>query len=137
MKKLFPLVAILIALVLSRAEAKDPVSEVLTANYGEVIFVRQESNGSLNILESSITCDGWERIVLTGGSAASLFLRDGDYEFQAFSGVPYEPNSEPTACSSAALRVSVRKGKRVYIEVIPQSADEKLKFHWELKPKKG
>ena len=56
MKKLFPLAAILMALVLSRAEAKDPVSEVLTANYGEVIFLRQESNGSLNILESSITC---------------------------------------------------------------------------------
>ncbi len=124
-------------LILPRAEAKDPVAGVLSENYGEVIFVRQESEGSLNILPSSITCESWERLVLTGGAAGSVYLIEGEYEFQVFSREPYEPQSNPTACHSAALRVSVRKGKKVYIEVIPQSGDEKSKFHWVLKGKKG
>ena len=137
MKKVFRFAALVMTLALSRVEARDPVAEVLPANYGEVVFVRRESEGSLNILQSIITCDMWERLVLVGGEAGSVYLREGEHEFQAFSRAPYEPDSDATACRSAALRVSVRKGKKVFVEVIPQSAGEKLSFHWVLKEKKG
>lgn len=137
MKKVIRFAGLLMLMVLARAEAKDPVAGVLPANYGEVVFVRQESEGSLNILPSRITCEMWERVVLLGGAAGSVYLAEGEYEFQVFSREPHELESDPTACRSAALRVSVRKGKKTFVEVIPQPADEKLKFHWLLKERKG
>jgi hypothetical protein len=134
MKNIFALAVVLMTLL--GAQAKDPVAGVV-AGYGEVVFVRQESEGSLNVLQSSITCDMWERLVLVGGQAGSIYLPPGNYEFQAYSREPYEPDSDITSCRSAALRVRVRKGARIFVEIIPQSANKKLSFHWKLKQRKG
>jgi len=44
MKIIFTFVFLLVALTQARVNAKDPIAEVLPANYGEVVFVRQESS---------------------------------------------------------------------------------------------
>jgi len=139
MKIIFTFVFLLVALTQARVNAKDPIAEVLPANYGEVVFVRQESFGSLNILLSTVMCDEWPRVVLVGGEAGSVYLKEGKYTFQVFSAEPYEPDSPATACQSAPLRVEVQKGKKAYIEVIPNPGDEKtrIKFSWTLKEKRG
>ena len=119
--------------LLSAGHATDPVTEVLGDAYGEVVFLRQESNGSLNILPCSITCNMWERLTIYGGEAASLYLREGEYEFQAYSPEPYQKESDPTSCRSAALKVKITKGRRSFVDVAPQPAEGKLRFHWLLK----
>ena len=139
MKKLFGILALLLALVATRAVAKDPISAVLPDNYGEVVFTRQESSGSLNILLSTIRCEDWPRLVLVGGEVGSVYLEEGSYRFQAFSAEPYVRELSETACQSAVLRVHVRKGKKVFVEVIPEMPDENStdKFHWTLREQKG
>ncbi|HVT72539.1 MAG TPA: hypothetical protein VHD61_05335 [Lacunisphaera sp.] len=126
-------------LVAGITNAKDPISDVLPAAHGEVVFVRQESNGSLNILQSTIVCDDWPRVILVGGEAGSVYLPEGDHSFQIFSPEPYAPDSPPRACQSSILRLKVSKGKKVYLEVIPESGDEKTKsrFYWSLTEKTG
>lgn len=123
---------LLFAVVASAAFAKDPAEEVLSVPYGEVVFVRAESNGSLNILPSTITCDGLVRLVMTGGEASAICLPGGDYRFQVFSPKPYEPPTDPTACRSTALAVRVRNGTRVYVEVTPELDDQSIHLRWEL-----
>jgi len=100
--------------------AADPVARVLPANYGEVVFMRQESTGKLNIVPARITCNMWERLNIKGGETAGLYLAEGKYEFQAFSTEPYDDNSDGTSCRSTVLEVKVIKGRRFFIEVIPQ-----------------
>jgi hypothetical protein len=134
MKSIFGMAVVLLTLL--AAEARDPAADVV-GGYGEVVFVRQESEGSLNILQSSITCDMWERLVLVGGQAGSIYLPPATYEFQAYSREPYKPDSDITSCRSAALRVRVRKGAKIFVEIIPQAANKKLSFHWKLKQRKG
>lgn len=115
--------------------ATDPISESIGSLYGEIVFVRQESNGSLNIHPCSITCNNWERLTLKGGEAASIFLKKGEYEFQAFSSEPYEKDSDPTSCRSASLVVKIETGKKLFVEVIPKSAEGEIRFHWIIKEK--
>jgi hypothetical protein len=139
MKKILGIVALLLAIAGARADTKDPISKVLPENYGEVFFFRQESNGSLNILLSTIRCEDWPRVVLVGGEAGGVYLKEGSYHLQVFSPEPYVHESSATACRSAVLRVQVRKGEKVIVEVIPEILDEKrtAKFHWTLSEQKG
>lgn len=84
MKKLVLAVAIVVIGLVAIA-GKNPVTDVLPESYGEVVFVRSESEGKLNIVPAFITCDMWQRLVVSGGQVASVYLADGDYEFQALS----------------------------------------------------
>jgi len=115
--------------------AADSGVAFLPANYGEVVFVRQESMGKLNIVRASITCNMWERLAIGGGEATAVYLSEGTYEFQAFSSEPYDDSSDRTSCRSAALKVKVTKGKKLFIQVIPEMGDEKTSFSWTLKEK--
>jgi hypothetical protein len=128
---------LLLAIILLGIGAKDPVAEALPVPYGEVVFVRAESMGKLNIVPAFITCDMWQRLVICGGQVASVYLPEGAYEFQALSCEPYDDSTDITACRSAALSLKVTKGKKAFVEIIPQPATEKLGFHWLLREKKG
>jgi len=122
-----------LALTAGCAAVRSRVPDALPPNSGEVVFTRQESEGSLNILESTITCGGWARVVITGGEAGSVYLQEDDYDFQAISPEPYQHESFDYTCKSAVLRVTVRNGDRVYVEVFPESADNPKDFRWLLK----
>lgn len=134
MKEIFRWMIFLTALLGSQAEARDPISTILPENYGEVVFIRQESSGILNILLATIRCEDWPRIILTGGDVASVYLVEGSYRFQVFSPEPWVRESSPVACESPVLRVHVRKRKRIFVEVIPEVPDEgsTAKFHWKI-----
>ena len=117
--------------------AKDPIVEVLPESYGEAVFVRSESMGKLNIVPAFITCDRWQRLVVCGGQAASIYLSEGTYEFQALSREPYDDSTDITACKSAAISVKITKRKKVFIEIVPQPETDKLGFHWLLHEKEA
>ena len=106
---------------------------MLAATYGEIVFVRAESNGSINILPSSITCDGLTRLVMVGGNARAVCLPGGNYKFQVFSAKPYEAPSDLTACRSMPLLVSVKNGVRVFVDVTPELDDQSINLRWVLK----
>ena len=138
MKSPTAIVTFLLALGVGLA-AEDPIAAVVAENHGEVIFVRQENSGSLNILLSTIRCDDWPRVVLAGGEAGGVYIKEGEHRFQAFSAAPWEPESSTTECKSEVLRLGVKKGAKIFIEIVPVVPDEKskIKFHWTLREKKG
>jgi hypothetical protein len=131
-------ITFLFALAITLA-AKDPFDLVVSENCGEVVFLRKECHGSVNILRSTISCNDWPRVVLIGDEAGGVYLEEGEYRFQVFSQAPWEPESSATACKSEILRVEVKKGVRIFVEVVPEfpDEDETTKFHWTLKEKRA
>jgi hypothetical protein len=117
---------------------RERVAGILGTSYGEVVFYRRESHGSLNILPATIRREEWPRVVLVGGEVASVYLREGEYRFQIFSPEPWMRESSATACQSAVLRVEVKRGQKVLVEVTPEVGNKSTaKFHWTLKAQNG
>jgi hypothetical protein len=58
-----------------------------------VLFVREEENGSMNLLPSSILIDGKCALSIAGGTASRLRIAAGQHVFQIVSRDLYDPAS--------------------------------------------
>ncbi len=93
-------------------------------------FIRDEDNGSMNVLQSWILVSGYE-VPVVGGQAVCLFVRPGSEELIVTSTIPYRPQSRNTsACKSRALKLELTEGEDRTFTIEPDTKGSTYVCGW-------
>ena len=101
-------------------------------NRARLCFDRGEDNGAINGLRSWVRIEDYE-VPLSGGQAACLYLRPGDYDLTVTSTIPYEPNSKNTkACKSKALNLELAPDEDRTFSIEPATNKDGYTCGWRI-----
>ena len=88
----------------------------------QICIERPESSGIVNIVPANVVFSNHQKLSLSGGQAACIFVAGGVYSFVVQSPDPYNPEStNPKAWTSEEIKARVKTGKVIAFEVLPKS----------------
>ena len=136
MKKHFAMfVAVVVAGIC--LHAADPAETLLFGDrgYGEVVFLRGGSQGSLNSFPCAVEADNLCQLVVAGEQGGSIFIPAGVHTFRVFSQYPWPSgnSSDPRSCLSPPIKIEIKKGQKLYFEVVPVAEADNSRFSWLLR----
>src|SRR5215212_10088998 len=107
---------VLLLLVLGCFHLQPDRDAVATIEFG-----RQEDNGSMNIVPSTLVLSDHQTITLLGGERAVVSVAPGSFYVRAFSVDPYSPESDARAWRSPRTRFHVGSEETLRVFIQPAS----------------
>jgi len=94
------------------------VGQLFQRDAATIEFVRQEDNGSVNIVPCTLILSNNQKVTLSGGDRASLSVAPGNFYVTALSIDPYTPDLSERAWRSprTKFRVAAKETLRVFVD---------------------
>ena len=100
----------------------------------QILVVRSENNGSINIVPCVVQLNANQKIVLIGGQTNSFSVKLGTYLLTASSANPYPDAMKNSSWEPTSLKITITNSQTIKIVVEPRSEGSAYTGGWVLTP---